>query len=169
MDTILGEGSGAGVIFGNTGGVMEAALRTAYHFLTNKTLQNLEFTSIRGLDGVREAIVKIDDKTRVRVAIVDGMSNAKRLLKEIEENPGKYQFIEVMNCVGGCIGGGGLPLINMDDALKIKNERIKGLYKRDQEKNIRSSYENPDIIKLYNDYLEKPLSPKAKELLHTKH
>ncbi len=168
MDTIFGEGSGAGIIFGNTGGVMEAALRTAYHFLTNKTLQNIEFTSVRGLDGVREAIVKIKDQT-IHVAIVDGMSNAKKLLKSIQENPSKYQFIEVMNCVGGCIGGGGQPLINTLEELKIKNARIKGLYQRDQEKNIRSSYENPDIIKLYNDYLEKPLSPKAKELLHTNH
>ncbi|MDR2728019.1 MAG: [FeFe] hydrogenase, group A [Chitinispirillales bacterium] len=168
VDTILGEYSGAGTIFGATGGVMEAALRTAYHLITKKELQDVNFTAVRGLDGVKEAKVDVDG-TEVRVAVAHGMANisavldsVKKALAEGKETP--YHFIEVMACRGGCVGGGGQPY-GADD--EIRKKRADGLYKDDTDSPKRCSHQNPSIIKVYEEFLEKPLSHKSHELLHT--
>lgn len=160
------KGSGAGVIFGNTGGVMEAALRTAYYLVTNENLENIEFESVRGYKGLREASIKIND-LELKVAIIDGMSNAKQVLEDVKNAKSKYDYIEIMNCVGGCIGGGGQPKINIHNEDKIKEKRIENLYNRDKNLKIRFSHENPEIIDLYKNYLGKPLSKLSEELLHT--
>ena len=147
---------------------MEAALRTTYYLLTKKNLEKIDFKAVRGFDGIREAIVKIND-LNLHVAIVDGMANAKKLLKDVEDKKSEYHFIEIMNWVGGCIGGGGQPKINLDQENAIKNKRVEGLYKRDNERTLKSSYENPDIKRIYAEFLEHPLSKKALELLHHEH
>lgn len=168
FDSILGEGSGAGVIFGNTGGVMEAALRTAYYLITGENLkqENITFNDVRGYNGLREATIKIND-LELNIAIIDGISNAKKVLEEVKNGTSKYHYIEIMNCVGGCIGGGGQPKIDMIKEDEIRKNRILNLYKRDDNVKIRFSHENPDIIKIYNEYLESPLSKLSEELLHT--
>lgn len=170
FDVLLGEGSGSGVIFGNTGGVMEAALRTANYLLTNKNLDHdhIEFKSVRGYNGLREAIVKLGD-LELNVAIIDGMSNAKKVLEDVKNGKSKYHYIEIMNCVGGCIGGGGQPKITPSEEDEIKEKRIENLYQRDNSLKIRYSHENPDIIGVYQNYLDKPLSKLSEELLHTKY
>lgn len=169
-DSIMGRGSGAGVIFGNSGGVMEAAIRTAYHYLTNESPKKdlLTFTKVRGYDNVKEAEVIIGDK-ELKLLVVHGMTNIEPFLKELENGTLKYHFIEVMNCPGGCVGGGGQPL-GVNSKQKETNERrISGLYEEDDNLTIRNSYENPDIIDIYRSYLEHPLSHKSEKLLHTKY
>ena len=168
FDSILGEGSGAGVIFGNTGGVMEAALRTANYLLTGENLkvENISFEKVRGYDGVREAEIKIGT-LNLKIAVIDGMSNAKPILEEVKNGSSKYQYIEIMNCVGGCIGGGGQPKIFIANEDEIKKSRIDSLYEHDNNKKLRFSHENEDIINVYHDYLEKPLSELSEKLLHT--
>lgn len=168
FDSLLGEGSGAGVIFGNTGGVMEAALRTAYYLLTNENLEKdkIQFTDVRGYNGLRESVINIGN-LKLNVAIIDGMSNAKKVLEDVKKGISKYQYIEIMNCVGGCIGGGGQPKINISEEDNIKEQRIRNLYQRDNDLKVRFCHENPDIIKIYNDYLGAPLSEVSHELLHT--
>lgn len=170
FDFLLGEGSGAGIIFGNTGGVMESSLRTANYLLTGKDLSDdkIEFESVRGYNGLRDVSLKIGD-IELNVAIIDGMSNAKKVLEEVKNNTSKYHYIEIMNCVGGCIGGGGQPKISISEEDEIKEKRIKNLYKRDSDLKNRLSHRNPDIINVYNNYLEKPLSRLSEELLHTKY
>ncbi|MDR2578101.1 MAG: [FeFe] hydrogenase, group A [Chitinispirillales bacterium] len=166
-DSILGEYTGAGTIFGVTGGVMEAALRTAYHLLTNKELGDVNLTAVRGLDGVKEAVIDIDG-TPVKVAVAHGMVNISRVLDKVkaalaagEEPP--YHFIEVMACHGGCVGGGGQPY-GTDGEIAA---RTKGIYKDDEIAKKRCSHQNPQITKIYAEFLEKPLSKKAHDLLHT--
>lgn len=168
FDSLLGEGSGAGVIFGNTGGVMEAALRTAYYLITGTNLEQgkLEFHSVRGYNGLRETNIEIGD-LEIKVAIIDGMSNAKKVLEDVKKGKSPYHYIEIMNCVGGCIGGGGQPKINISQEDSIKDKRISGLYNRDNNVEIRFSHENPDIVKVYDNYLEKPLSSLSEKILHT--
>ncbi len=172
---IMGDYSGAGVIFGVTGGVMEAALRTVYHALTGEEYGKIEFTEVRGHDaGIREASIDIKG-TKVNVAIASGMRSAKVLLDEIREGKSKYQFIEIMGCPGGCINGGGQPYIKPvlmpgedDDILDTyKQKRAKALYSEDERQVIRQSHNNPQIIELYEKYLGEPNSHKAHELLHT--
>ncbi|MDR0307785.1 MAG: [FeFe] hydrogenase, group A [Chitinispirillales bacterium] len=168
VDTILGEYSGAGTIFGATGGVMEAALRTAYHLITKRELANVDLVDVRGLDGVKEAKIDIDG-TEVRVAVAHGMANISSVLDKVKEAlaAGKetpYHFIEVMACRGGCVGGGGQPY-GADD--KVRNDRAYGLYTDDGNSVKRCSHQNPSIIKVYEEFLEKPLSHKSHELLHT--
>lgn len=166
-DKLMGEASGAGIIFGNTGGVMEAATRTAYKFLTgeNPTDNKLEFTPVRGMDGIREAEVSIGDKT-LKLAIAHGTANAKILLDKLRDKSIYYDFIEVMTCRGGCIGGGGQPKhMPMTDEIRLK--RIEGLYKKDREVKIRCSHDNPDIKKVYEDFYGEPLSELAEKMLHT--
>ncbi len=164
-DSLFKEGSGAGMIFGASGGVTEAAIRTAYNMLTNKELENLEFTSVRGLDNVKEASVKIDDLI-LNIAVINQMSSALPILEDVKNNTSKYHFIEIMNCFGGCIGGGGQPKVQGDEK-EVKEKRINSLYKKDESSCIRCSHLNEDIIKIYDNYLEKPGSDIAKELLHT--
>ena len=172
---IMGDYSGAGVIFGVTGGVMEAALRTVYYKLTGKEKDEIAFTEVRGHEGgIREASIDLDGKI-INVAIASGMRSAKILLDDIREGRSKYQFIEIMGCPGGCINGGGQPYVRScflpneaDDIMETyKEKRANALYKEDEGRPIRQSHNNPQIIELYKNYLEKPNSHKAHELLHT--
>ncbi|WP_346917455.1 NADH-dependent [FeFe] hydrogenase, group A6 [Clostridium sp.] len=164
FNNIMGESTGAGVIFGTSGGVMEAALRTAYEWITNNTLEDLDFKSVRGLEGIKEASLVIDGNT-INIAIVNGLANAKNLLDNIEDTSKKYHFIEVMACPGGCINGGGQPYSK--DQYSLIEKRMNALYSEDVNKVIRKSHENPEIIKLYNEFLGKPNGEKSHHLLHT--
>jgi iron-only hydrogenase group A len=166
-DNMLGTSTGAGVIFANTGGVMEAALRTVADILTGEDLQKIEYTAVRGLEGIKEASVNIKGLD-VKVAIAHGTANAGKLLEQIREGKADYHFVEVMGCPGGCINGGGQPII-MD---KSKTEEVKllrssGIYELDRKAVKRKSHENPEIKKIYEEYLEKPGGHKSHHLLHT--
>ncbi|MBQ7223749.1 MAG: iron hydrogenase small subunit [Erysipelotrichaceae bacterium] len=172
---IMGDYTGAGVIFGVTGGVMEAALRTVYYKLTGKEYDKVEFTAVRGHEaGIREASIDING-TVVNVAIASGMKSAKVLLDDIRAGKSKYQFIEIMGCPGGCINGGGQPYVrpcflpNEDDNIldTYKEKRAKALYSEDERQVIRQSHNNPQIIELYDKFLGEPNSHKAHHLLHT--
>ena len=171
---IVGDYTGAGVIFGVTGGVMEAALRTAYYTLTGKEHEMIKFEAVRGFDGIKEASLDLNGMT-VNVAVAHGMKNAKVLLDEIKAGTSKYHFIEIMGCPGGCIAGGGQPYVrscflpNEDDNIldTYKEKRAAALYSEDERQSVRQSHNNPQIAKLYEEFLEKPNSHKAHELLHT--
>ena len=171
---IVHDYTGAGVIFGVTGGVMEAALRTVYFVLTGKEYEKINFTEVRGLEGVREASLDINGMT-VNVAIANGMKNAKVLLDQIRAGTSKYHFIEIMGCPGGCINGGGQPYVrpaflpNEDDDIldTYIQKRANALYSEDERQVIRQSHNNPQIKQLYDEFLGKPNSHKAHELLHT--
>lgn len=167
-DDLLGSGSGSGYIFGNSEGVMEASVRCAYHILTGEDPKDklLEFNDVRGVDGIKEATLNINNKT-LKLAILSGTNNVNRLLKQIEENNLQYDFIEVMACPGGCISGGGQPRLEVPITNVIREKRIAGLYNKDKNLKIRSSYQNKDIIKLYEEFLKYPLSDISKSLLHT--
>ncbi len=167
-DHIMGDYAGAGTIFGATGGVMEAALRTAYYLLTGKELEDVNFIGIRGLDGVKEAAIEVAG-TQVRVAVAHWMSNIETVLNRVrtarekgEETP--YHFIEVMACRGGCVGGGGQPYGATDE---LRTLRAAGLYADDQQSKHRCSHQNPFIKQLYMEYFGEPLSPKSHKYLHT--
>ncbi len=162
-DDPLGESTGAAVIFGATGGVMEAALRTAYEVVTKKTLPRVEFEAVRGLEGVKEASVDLDG-TEVRVAVAHGLANAKKVLDKVRAGEGDWHFIEIMACPGGCIGGGGQPI---PTNLEVRQKRIEGIYTADERMTIRKSHENPSILALYKEFLGEPLGHKSHELLHT--
>ncbi len=171
---LLGDYSGAGVIFGVTGGVMEAALRTAYKALTNKEHELIAFKEVRGLQGVKDAEINIDG-TVLKVAIASGMKSAKPLLEQVKNGQSPYAFIEIMGCPGGCINGGGQPYVkpmflpNEDDDIlyTYRQKRADVLYSEDERQVVRQSHNNKDIIRLYDEYLGKPCSEKAEELLHT--
>ncbi len=165
FDMPLGVGSGAGVIFGATGGVMEAALRSAYYFVTGENPDADAFSIVRNGEGIREAEVTIAG-TKVRAAIVSGLGNTRKLMEAIKRGQAGYDFVEVMACPGGCAGGGGQPIC---DGEELAGERGANLYQLDREMELRFSHENPSVKKIYEDYLEKPLSHKSHELLHTKH
>lgn len=165
FDSPLGIASGAGALFGATGGVMEAALRTAYTLLTDKKLESIEFKEVRGMKGVKEAVININD-VPIKIAAVHGISNVKNIIEQIENGTVEYSFIEVMACVGGCVGGGGQPV---GSTLKAKEKRLKQIYRIDGRKDIRESHKNPEIIKLYSEYLGKPMSGLSHKLLHTKY
>ena len=170
---LFGEYTGAAVIFGATGGVMEAALRTVSEILTKKELDNIDFTAVRGTEGMKEATLDING-TEVRVAVVHSMSQTKPLLDDIRAGKSPYHFIEVMGCPGGCINGGGQSIINADirNGLKDidwKKERAKVLYTEDTSMKKRKSHENQQIQDLYKNYLEKPGSHISHKLLHTKY
>ena len=166
FDKFMGEASGSGVIFGNTGGVMEAAVRTAYTYLTNKRPpeQLLNLHAVRGYDGIKEAELDING-IKVKVAVVYGLANFRILIEKIK-NGEKYHFVEIMTCPGGCIGGGGQPK-HFDKDDEAQKERIKALYAKDSSMEVRLSHENPEIIALYKEYLSAPHSEKAVEMLHT--
>jgi NADH-quinone oxidoreductase subunit G/NADP-reducing hydrogenase subunit HndD len=161
FDSPLGTATGAGAIFGTTGGVMEAALRTAYEVFTGKTLPRVDFEEVRGFEGIREATIDLDG-TPLKIAVAHTLKNAEELLKRADE----YAFIEVMACPGGCIGGGGQP-IGTDNARRKK--RIQALYDLDKSLPLRKSHENPEIQAIYRDYFGRPLSAKAHALLHTRY
>jgi len=167
-DSPIGTYSGAGTIFGNTGGVMEAALRTAYNLITNEDMGDVNIEEVRGMEGVRTGEVDIKG-TKLRVAVAHGMANVSTLLDEIREarDTGKeppYHFIEVMACRGGCVAGGGQPYATTDE---IRAQRIAGIYADDEGSVTRCSHQNPEIQQIYEDYLGEPLSDKAHQLLHT--
>ena len=168
FDKLMGEASGAGVIFGNTGGVMEAAVRTAYEFVTHepapKELYTLE--PVRGMQEIREAAVEIGT-LRLQLAVIYGTSNVRRFLSMAKESGKHYDFIEVMTCPGGCIGGGGQPKADVEERRTMVDSRIESLYKRDAQMKLRKSHENPELKQLYEEFYKKPLSPIAEEMLHT--
>ena len=164
FDAPLGESTGAAVIFGASGGVMEAALRTAYEVHTGKTLDNVNFEGVRGIENLKEATIDVDG-FELKVAVAHSLGTARKLMNELHAGKSPYHAIEVMACPGGCIGGGGQPLHHGDSA-RIK-ARAKALYSEDTEKNFRKSHENPYIISLYEEFLGKPMSEKAHHLLHT--
>jgi len=169
-DDLLGQYSGAGVIFGNTGGVMEAAVRTAYNFVTGEDMGKLEIADIRGLEGVKEAKLEVGGEI-VRIAVAHGLKNVEYLLEKVRagvkgggEPP--YHFIEVMACAGGCIGGGGQPYGVTDE---LRRKRMRGLYSEDEANAIRYSYKHPAVERIYKEFLGKPLGKTSEELLHTEY
>ena len=166
FDNPLGESTGAGVIFGRTGGVIEAALRTAADWYTGQELENVDYEAVRGFEGVRTANVKVGDLD-LKIGIAHGLGEARKLLDEVRAGKSTYHAIEIMACKGGCIGGGGQPYHHGNTNILIK--RTEAIKKEDESKKIRKSHENPYIQKLYNEYFEKPLSHKAHDLLHTKY
>jgi NADP-reducing hydrogenase subunit HndD len=164
FDSPLGESTGAGVIFGNTGGVIEAACRTAYELYTGKKLERIEFTELRGMEGVRSATLDFDGLL-LNIGIAHGLGNARKLLNDVRSGKSQFHAIEVMACPGGCIGGGGQPLHHGNS--EIIKARAAAIYTEDRKKPLRKSHENPFIIKLYDEFLGKPGSEKAHHLLHT--
>ncbi len=165
FDSPLGEHSGAGVIFGATGGVMEAALRSAYFLVTGENPDPDAFHAVRGSEGWREADFDVNGTT-VHTATVSGLGNARKLIEALKRGEVHYDFVEVMACPGGCVGGGGQPI---HDGYEMAEDRAPVLYRLDKANKLRFSHENPEIQKLYADYLEKPLSHRSHELLHTDH
>jgi iron-only hydrogenase group A len=163
FDSPLGAGTGAAVIFGATGGVMEAALRTAYEVITKKELASLDFESVRGMDGVKQASVDVDG-LELKVAVAHGLSNAKTLMDRIRAGEADYHFIEIMCCPGGCLGGGGQPI---PTSLEIRKKRAEAIYREDKNLRWRKSHENPDVQQIYREFLGQPLSEKSHHLLHT--
>ncbi|MFA6618618.1 MAG: [Fe-Fe] hydrogenase large subunit C-terminal domain-containing protein, partial [Candidatus Neomarinimicrobiota bacterium] len=176
-DKFMGESSGAAVIFGATGGVMEAALRTAYEVVTGREVpfDGLNITPVRGTEGIREASVKLEnvlpeysylEGINLRVAIAHGLTNAAQVMDDIIIGESPYHFIEIMACPGGCIGGGGQPIPTNDE---IRRKRTEAIYTEDEKKVIRKSHENPEVIQLYKDFLGEPLGEVSHKLLHTKY
>lgn len=177
MDAPLGLSSGAADIFANTGGVMEAALRTAWEIVTGRQLpfENLHVTPIEGLEGVKEAAVQITgtkpewsflEGVTAKVAVAHGLSNARKLIERIQSGQAQYHFIEIMTCPGGCIGGGGQPRMTTNE---IRKARIAAIYKEDEGKTLRKSHENPEVKQIYEEFLGQPLGEKSHHLLHTKY
>lgn len=168
FDKPFEEATGAGVIFGATGGVMEAALRTVADVLTGEDLEKVDYHAVRGTEGIKEATVKIGD-IDVRVAIAHGLGNARQLLNNIRDGKAEYEFIEIMACPGGCVTGGGQPIVpaRVQMTTNVKELRAKALYSEDEKSTFRKSHKNPDLELLYKEYLTEPGSHKAHELLHT--
>ncbi len=165
-DNPLGESTGASVIFGASGGVLEAALRTTYEWVSGKELKNLDFKQVRGLDGIKEATIDIEG-TKINVAVASGLGNARKILEKIKNKEADYHAIEIMACPGGCINGGGQPYKH--EQTNILQKRMEGIYSEDANKKIRKSHENPSIKKLYDEFLGKPGSEVSHHLLHTKY
>ncbi|HLP71889.1 MAG TPA: NADH-dependent [FeFe] hydrogenase, group A6 [Bacteroidales bacterium] len=174
-DSVMGDSTGAAVIFGTTGGVMEAALRTAYEIVTGREVpfKNLNITPVRGMDGVKEATVKIEgcipewqflEGAELKVAIGHGLANADKIMKLTRSGKAGYHFVEIMGCPGGCIGGGGQPI---PTSMEIRKKRMAAIYSEDEHMVLRKSHENPEVIAIYKEFLDKPNSHKSHELLHT--
>lgn len=166
FDHPMGESTGAGVIFGTTGGVIEAAVRTAYELYTGKSLPRLDFYELRGMEGLRKATIDFNGFP-LNIGIAHGLGNARKLLEEIEAGKSEFHAIEIMSCPGGCIGGGGQPYHHGDAS--VLRKRQMALYEEDGKKTLRKSHENPYILRLYEEFLEKPMSEKAHHLLHTEY
>lgn len=168
FDNPLGEASGAGHLFGATGGVMEAALRTVTELLSGQKMEKLKYTELRGLRGIRESSIELDGQT-IKVAVADGLANVRKLMEKIQSGENEYSFIEVMTCPGGCIMGGGQPIVQYSNVSrrKVKLLRASALYEADDQSRYRRSHENKAVHKLYKEFFEKPNSKKAHELLHT--
>ncbi|HBS58962.1 MAG TPA: ferredoxin, partial [Firmicutes bacterium] len=163
FDAPLGLSTGAAVIFGATGGVMEAALRTVAEVVTGKTLESIDFKNVRGLSGVKEAVIPVGE-LKVKVAVAHTLANARLMLDKIRAGEADYHFIEVMACPGGCIGGGGQPITHCEG---FRQKRVDAIYECDQDMVLRKSHENPAVKELYDTFLGKPLGHKSHELLHT--
>jgi iron only hydrogenase large subunit-like protein len=177
MDRPLGISTGAADIFAVTGGVMEAALRTAYEIVTGKPFpfENLHVAPIAGLEGVKEASITIEETVpewaflkgaTLKVAVAHGLANAQKVTDRVRSGEATYHFVEVMTCPGGCIGGGGQPRLTSD---AVRQARIRAIYTEDEGRELRKSHENPDVLKLYDDFLGQPLGEKSHKLLHTKY
>jgi ferredoxin hydrogenase len=166
FDSFMGTGSGAGAIFGNTGGVMEAAIRTAYHMVTGKEIDLAVLEPLHGMGEKKEVTVDIGGTT-LKAVVINEMSNALDILESVRQGTCEYQFIEIMNCRGGCIGGGGQPLLSEEDEFYVKKNRIDGLYAKDRGSTYRTSHTNPEVIALYDQYLKTPGSAAAEQILHT--
>jgi len=166
FDNPLGESTGAAVIFGTTGGVIEAAVRTAYEVHTKKELPRVDFEELRGMEGIREATIDFDGLP-LKIGIAHGLGNARKLLEDIQAGKSEFHAIEIMSCPGGCIGGGGQPYHHGN--AEILKKRQKAIYQEDKNKTIRKSHENPYIIELYEKFLGEPMSEKAHHLLHTEY
>ena len=168
FDSPMGEATGAGAIFGTTGGVMEAALRTAYEWVTGNNLEKVDFKDVRGEKGIKKATVKVGD-TDVKVVVAHGLSNARKVMDEIKSGKADYHFVEIMACPGGCIMGGGQPIkkSKIRSNVDVRKLRADCLYTIDEKSTIRKSHESPVMKTLYKEFLEKPGSHKAHELLHT--
>lgn len=176
-DRLMGDSTGAGVIFGATGGVMEAALRTAYEIVTGREIpfDNLNVTPVRGMDGVRESSIVIEnpvpewsflDGVELKCAIAHGLVNAKTVMDQVSKGESPYHFVEIMACPGGCLGGGGQPIPTNPE---IRKKRAEAIYEEDESMQLRKSHENPDVTKIYQDFLGSPLGKKSHHLLHTKY
>ena len=170
FDDPMGEATGAAVIFGSTGGVMEAALRTAAEVVTGKELQKLDFEAVRGKQGIKKATVKVGD-IDLKVAVASGLGNAQKIMEEIESGKADYHFVEIMACPGGCVMGGGQPICSSKTraTVDVRAKRAGALYTADEKSTIRKSHENPVIKKLYDEFLEKPGSHVSHKLLHTEY
>ena len=168
FDQVMGDATGAGVIFGNTGGVMEAATRSAYYLVTGETPPDhlLNYNLVRGMDGFKSATVDLDG-TKVRLAVIHGLNNARRFMESLKQGKSEFDFVEVMCCPGGCIAGGGQPKTEDITNYQICAARTKALYDRDVSLTLRSSHENPEVKALYENYYDEPLSETAHHLLHT--
>jgi len=169
FDNPIGQGSTAGLLFGATGGVMEAALRTVSELVTGKTLEKLDFEAVRGTEGIKSATLNLNG-TEVKVAVAHSLANARKLLEEIKAGKSEYHFIEIMTCPGGCVNGGGQPIVPseiINKGVDVKALRAKAIYAKDAGASLRKSHENPVIKKLYDEYFDKPGSHKAHEILHT--
>jgi NADP-reducing hydrogenase subunit HndD len=168
FDDPMGEASGAGVIFGATGGVMEAALRTVSEILNGKPSEDIEYNAVRGVEGIKEASVEAGGMT-IKAAVAHGLANARKLIDKIKAGEAEYHFIEVMACPGGCVNGGGQPIqpSNVRSWIDLRAERAKAIYEEDKELPVRKSHENEKMMKLYEEYFGEPGSHKAHELLHT--
>jgi NADP-reducing hydrogenase subunit HndD len=175
MDAPLGLSTGAADIFANTGGVMEAALRTAYEIVTGRELpmKNLHVAPVAGLEGVKEASIKIEgvlpdwkflEGVTLNIAVAHGLSNANKVIAAIRSGAKQYHFVEVMTCPGGCIGGGGQPRFTTNE---IRKARIGAIYAEDEGKQLRKSHENPEVVQIYEEFLGKPLGEVSHHLLHT--
>ena len=165
FDTPLGVGTGAAVIFGATGGVMEAALRSAYYLVTGENPQPDAFREVRGMDGWKEASFDLAG-TELKVAVASGLGNTRKLMEALRKGEVSYHFVEIMACPGGCVGGGGQPVRDGEELAEIRSDVLYGL---DAANELRFSHENPSVLKCYEDYFEKPLSHRAHQLLHTDH
>lgn len=168
FDPVFGDSTGAGVIFGATGGVMEAALRTVYELVTGEPMENIEVNAVRGIEGVKEAEIQMGDMV-VRAAVAHGTASAKALLEKVKSGEKEYHFIEIMGCPGGCVTGGGQPIVKAKDRMDKDPKQVRAsvIYDEDRDLPLRKSHENPSVQKLYKEYLGEPNSEKAHKLLHT--
>ena len=166
FDSPLGSGTGAAVIFGATGGVMDAALRSAYYLVTGRNPDPDAFQAVRGSKPWREAVFHIPGAGDVRVAAVSGLANTRKLMEAIDSGDAEYDFVEVMACPGGCSGGGGQPIVDGEELAEYRGD---ALWDMDKQEKVRFSHENSDIQALYRDYMEKPCGERAHHLLHTDH
>lgn len=169
FDEYFGDSTGAAVIFGVTGGVMEAAVRTVADILNKEDLDKFEYHAVRGLDGIKEAEVKVTDDITIKVAVASGGANIRKIMDLLKEGKADYHFIEFMACPGGCLNGGGQPIVNADKKVDrdVRIERVKAIYDEDEAMTIRKSHQNPSIVKLYEDFLGEANGHKAHKLLHT--